>query len=249
MAFGGLHAVCDVSLEVKRGQIHGIIGPNGAGKTTSFNLITGIYKPTSGDIFLEGRSICGYKPHEIVALGIARTFQNIRLFNGMTVMENVQVGQHTRSRAGILGALFRLPRVKNEETAILERARHELEFMQLYDKREELAQNLPYGSQRRLEIARALASEPKVLLLDEPAAGMNHNESKALVQLIDKVRERGISVVLVEHDMDVVMTICDQITVLDYGQKIASGVPTEIQANEQVIEAYLGQEGAFEFHV
>lgn len=240
--FGGLTAVDSVDLKVKAGSIHALIGPNGAGKSTLFNLITGIYKPTSGKIFFQGNQIDGTPTYKLTSIGIARTFQNIRLFDELTVLDNVKIGIHVQAKAGLLGAFTRTPIQQREEKWIEEKALEELNFMNLYDKREELASNLSYGDQRRLEIARALGSDPKIVLLDEPAAGMNPQEKVTLMEMINKIRERNVTVFLVEHDMKVVMGISDTVSVLDYGKKIAEGTPTEVKNNEDVIAAYLGAE-------
>jgi len=243
MKFGGLLAVDSLDLEVPSGKILSLIGPNGAGKTTVFNLITGVYKPTEGTIIYNGETLNGLHSNKVVSRGIARTFQNIRLFNSMTVLENVQVGLHCRTKSGAIRALLNTPFLVREEKKIAEKAMAVLEFLGLEEFRNDYASNLAYGNQRRLEIARAMATEPGTLLLDEPAAGMNPKETAELMDLILKIRDTGLDIFLVEHDMRLVMGISDMITVLDYGQKIAEGTPKEIQNNETVIEAYLGSGG------
>jgi branched-chain amino acid transport system ATP-binding protein len=273
--FGGLTAVQDVTFSVREGEIMGLIGPNGAGKTTIFNLITGFYNPTSGEIFFKGRCIARppmsvrqrlvtipwwvqwipvrpaqqawdgvrtFRPHEITERGIARTFQSVRLFKNLTALENVMAGPHHRTRSGAFAAIVRPPSQVNEEVFIVEEAERLLRFMGLWEYRSELAKNLPYGDQRRLEIARALATGPSLLILDEPAAGLNEQETLELVNLILGIRETGVTVLLIEHDMKMVMGLCERIVVVDHGSLIAEGVPAEIQKNRDVINAYLGEE-------
>lgn len=238
--FGGLAALSDVSLTINRGEIYGVIGPNGAGKTTLFNVLTGLYSASSGSLSMDGQPLLGAKPHQVARIGIARTFQNIRLFANMTVHENVMVGRHVRTHTGVIGALTRHARARAEEKEIRRRASELLEYVGIARESDRLAKELAYGDQRRLEIARALATDPQLLALDEPAAGMNPNERGGLEALLRKIRSDGVTIVVIEHDVQLIMGLCDRIAVLDYGKKIAEGVPAEVRRNPAVVAAYLG---------
>lgn len=238
--FGGIKAVDDVNLQIEEGQVIGLIGPNGAGKTTCFNLITGLYKPDSGQFLFRGKTYNPASPNQVADMGISRTFQNIRLFNSMTALENVAVGMHTRTRQGVLGAVLKTPAQRREEEHVQEKARTLLHYVGIEKFADQLASQLSYGDQRRLEIARALASEPNLLALDEPAAGMNATEKLKLRELLLRIRADGKSILLIEHDVKLVMGICDQVTVLDYGKVIEQGTPAHVQKSPAVIEAYLG---------
>lgn len=242
--FGGLQALADVSLSVQRGHIHGLIGPNGAGKTTCFNVITGLYQPDTGSFHLNGTAYSPSSPHLVAQAGIARTFQNLRLFGEMTALENVMVGRHVRTHQGVLGAVLRHAAAREEEHAIEQKARELLALVGIAGLAQRTARYLSYGDQRRVEIARALATEPQLLALDEPAAGMNATEKASLTELLQRIRDQGTTILLIEHDVKMVMSLCDQITVLDYGKVIAEGSAEQVRRHPDVIAAYLGREAA-----
>lgn len=238
--FGGVKALRDVSLTIREGEIYGLIGPNGAGKTTFFNCLTGLYVPDGGGFNFAGTPLQADAPHQAAERGVARTFQNIRLFGNMTAIENVMVGRHVRTKSGVLGAMLQSAAARAEEAAIRQRAMDLLHYVRIEERADDLAKNLSYGDQRRLEIARALATEPKLLCLDEPAAGMNHTETEELRDLIDGIRRDGITILLIEHDVKLVMGLCDRVAVLDYGAMVIEDVPAVVQKDQRVIEAYLG---------
>jgi branched-chain amino acid transport system ATP-binding protein len=240
--FGGVHALSDVSFTINRGEIYGLIGPNGAGKTSLFNVLTGIYVPDGGSFTFDGEPLDRLKPNQVAERGIARTFQNIRLFQNLSALENVMIGRHVRTRAGVFGAIFRDKTTLAEEAAIEKRSHELLDYVGVAKRANDLARHLAYGDQRRLEIARALATEPKLLALDEPAAGMNATETQALKRLLEDIRHDGTTILLIEHDMKLVMSVCDRVLVLDYGRKIAEASAAEVQNNPKVIAAYLGGE-------
>ena len=244
--FGGVRALSDVSFTINTGEIYGLIGPNGAGKTSLFNVLTGIYATDGGEFVFDGKSLAGLKPHEVAARGIARTFQNIRLFANLSAVENVMIGRHVRTRATVFGAVLRDARTREEERAIEKRAYALLEYVGVHRRANDLAKHLAYGDQRKLEIARARATEPKLLALDEPAAGMNATETAALRALLENIRRDGTTILLIEHDMKLVMSVCDRVLVLDYGRKIAEDVASVVQKDEKVIAAYLGGDVALD---